>query len=89
MLIGCLILFNDECKCLAGIVSAGLSSLAAGGSIYTGQISRIHANNPTSTGVHRLVLSYIHLLCSLHSVSRAPPLVHLYSEVADAAPIVP
>lgn len=44
MLIGCLILFSDECKCLAGIVSAGLSSLAAGGSIYTTG-SAVYAQN--------------------------------------------
>ena len=32
-LTGCLTLFSDECKCLAGIESTGLIRLAAGGSI--------------------------------------------------------
>lgn len=32
-LTGCLILFNDECRCFAGMVSAGLVRLATGGSI--------------------------------------------------------
>ncbi len=42
MLIGCLILFKDECRCFAGIVSAGLSSFAAGGSIYSIRSVRVH-----------------------------------------------